>query len=45
MCLNELILRRHMCLDQQEFDRTRYLWRRDMFRKAVKRDGHGRFSR
>lgn len=43
--MDELILRRHMCLDQQEFDRTRYLWRRDMLRKAVKRDAGGRFSR
>lgn len=42
--MTELHLRRHMCLTPYAFDIVRTLWRREMMRKAVKRDALGRFT-
>ena len=43
--MTELHLRRAMCLTPHAFDIVRKAWRRDMMRKAVKRDDAGRFCR
>lgn len=43
--MTELMLRRSMAINPTHFDTVRHLWRRDMMRKAIKRDGKGRFAR
>lgn len=41
---DELMLRRSMAINPTHFDISRLLWRREMMRKAVKRDSWGRFA-
>jgi len=43
--VGELMLRRSMATNPAHFDAVRLLWRRDMMRKAIKRDSAGRFAR
>lgn len=43
--MSELMLRRKDATNPAHFDTVRLLWRRDMMRKAIKRDRAGRFAR
>lgn len=41
---DELMLRRSMAINPTHFDAIRLIWRRNMMRRAVKRDRLGRFA-
>jgi len=42
--VKELHLRRHNACNPLAFDAVHVVWRRDMMRKAIKRDALGRFT-